>query len=95
MEPDEWGPEEWAMEARAVRRALAAVGEIVPECLPGESRYCGTSAQEHHGTWLAMLKARAQIMIEANHEEDMAAHFGESMYQKSLDDGRRYFGLTE
>lgn len=34
-------------------------------------------------------------MIEANHEGDMAARFGETIYQKSLDDGRRYFGLTE
>jgi hypothetical protein len=90
---DEWGPEEWALEARAVRRALAAVGEIVPECLPGESRDCGTSAQDHHGAWLAMLKARAQLMIEANHEEPQAKHFGEAVYHSALQDGRRHFGL--
>lgn len=93
MEHDEWGPEEWATEARAVRRALAAVGEIVPECLPGEPRDCGISARDHHGTWSAMLKARAQLMIEANHEESSASHFGEAIYQRSLEDGRRYFGL--
>ncbi|MGA5135154.1 hypothetical protein ACPCTO_35790 [Streptomyces olivoreticuli] len=92
---DEWGPEEWAIEARAVRRALAGVGELLPECLPGEKSDCGTSARDHHGMWLAMLKARAQMMIEANHEEAQAKHFGETVYQSALDDGRRYFGLTD
>jgi hypothetical protein len=94
MSETEWGPEEWAMEARAVRRALAAVGEIVPECLPGEPGDCGITAQNHHGVWSAMLKARAQLMIEANHEKPEATHYGEAVYQRSLEDGRRYFGLT-
>ena len=92
---DEWGPEEWTFEARAVRRALAAVGEVVPECLPDEPNSCGETAEHHHGTWLAMLKARAQLMIEANHSESQADLFGESVYRSALDDGRRYFGLTD
>ncbi|MET9915421.1 hypothetical protein ABZZ74_54125 [Streptomyces sp. NPDC006476] len=54
-------------EARGVRDALVAVGEIpLPECLPGEPEDCGTSARDHRGVWLAMLKARAQLMNDAD-----------------------------
>jgi hypothetical protein len=76
-----------------VRDALAALGEFLPECLPGEPEACGRSARDHHGVWLAMLKAWAQFMIEANHDVPEAEWLGGRLYRKALEDGRRHFGL--
>ncbi|MET9915266.1 hypothetical protein ABZZ74_53130 [Streptomyces sp. NPDC006476] len=89
----EWGPEEWVFEARGVRDALVAVGEFLPECLSGELEDCGTSAGDHRGVWLAMLKAWAQFMIEANHGAPEAERLGGRLYRKVLGDGRRHFRL--
>ncbi|MEU3343254.1 hypothetical protein [Streptomyces sp. NPDC006668] len=89
----EWGPGEWAFEARGVRDALVAVGEFLPECLPGEPEDCGTSARDHHGVWLAMVKAWAQRMIGVNHDAPEAERLGGPLYRKVLEEGRRHFGL--
>lgn len=58
--------DEWIFEVRAVRDALIALGESVPPCVSGDGELCGhnTSAQAHYGMYLAMLKARTQLMFD-------------------------------
>ncbi|MET9915452.1 hypothetical protein ABZZ74_54310 [Streptomyces sp. NPDC006476] len=91
--------DEWAQEGVGVRGAGGCAtrwrrwGEFLPECLPGELEDCGTSAGDHRGVWLAMLKARAQFMIEANHGAPEAERLGGRLYRRVLEDGRRHFGL--
>lgn len=87
-----WTPEECVFEARAVRDTLAVLGVMVPHCLPGEPEDCGTPAWAHYGTYLAMLKAKAQLMIEANLSAPgpgQDKHFGEHVYNEVLDGYRR------
>jgi hypothetical protein len=94
-QPDsEWSADEWAFEARAARDALAALGVTVPACLAGEPADCGTPAWAHYATYLAMVKARAQAMLEANlshPQPGVSAHYGRDVYEEVLGDYRRQF----
>lgn len=57
---------QWLGETRHVRDALAALGVLVPPCLPGEEKDCGEPVVEHYMTYLAMINARIVAMAQAN-----------------------------
>lgn len=88
----EWTFEEWVFETRAVRDALAALGVQVPKCLPGEPEDCGESPWAHYASYLAILKANAQFMIETNLSHPapgVAVHYGENVYEHALEEARQ------
>ena len=47
----------WEQLARDTRQALALLGHLVPDCLPGEPDACGGSFAEHTLAHYAALKA--------------------------------------
>jgi hypothetical protein len=82
-----WSDEQWASEARVVRRALGVLGEVMPECLPDEPGACGAPAWQHYASYVSHLKALAQIMLEANlctPAPGADEHFGRVAYEKVL-----------
>ncbi|MEU0770549.1 hypothetical protein [Streptomyces albogriseolus] len=91
--PD-WDNDDWHRETTAVRDALAALGVIVPTCLPGEPGDCGAPAWTHYAGYLALLKARTQTLILANLGEqpgppdtgisNLAHHTGHHLYEEEL-----------
>lgn len=86
--PTAWTEEDWAFEARAVRRTLASIGRIVPECLPDEMA-CGGTYQQHYAHWVTLLKAIAQYMLESNLGPEAAEECGGPVYEGVLDELRR------
>ncbi|MCS0639065.1 hypothetical protein NX801_26165 [Streptomyces sp. LP05-1] len=77
------GEEEWATVAGYVRHAANKLGPALPLCLPGEPQECGRSAQQHVLAWGAVLKARAQDVIDqAAPAPGYAAFAGGTLYQR-------------
>jgi len=60
----DWSDDEWLDEARRIRRALAALGDYLPPCLPNEPGARGQSTRSHYASYYAQHKARAQLRIE-------------------------------
>jgi hypothetical protein len=85
-----WTFEEWMSATRTVRTALAALNVEVPHCLPGEPKDCGTPVWAHYGSYLAILKAHAQLLIEIglghDHEHQCPTdYYGTEVYQQELE----------
>lgn len=60
----DWSDDEWLDEARRIRRALAALGDHLPPCLPNEPGARGQSTRSHYASYCVEHKARAQLRIE-------------------------------
>lgn len=93
MSVEVWSAEKWGQEARGVRNALAALGILVPFCLPGEKDHCGQPAVDHYVNYLAKLNAQSAVMAMANLDEaqqvdfdHQARHFGEELLSELEDD---------
>lgn len=68
-QPEPLTPAWWMQEIRLVRTALKALGIELPPCLPGEPQDCGQPLPAHYAAELAMLMAKAQVLIEVNTPE--------------------------
>lgn len=77
-------PAWWTREILHVREALRALGEQMQPCLPGEEQDCGDPLPAHYAGELALLIAKAQILIETNTPELVreAQHVVQAEYVK-------------
>lgn len=78
--PEPLTPAWWMQEIRLVRTALKALGIGLPPCLPGEAEDCGGPLPGHYAHELAMLMAKAHVLIEVNTPE--LAHEAWHAYQR-------------
>ena len=81
MSGEPWDAARWTKETRALRTALLTLGIKMPECLPGEPGDCTLPIAVHYGGYLAALKARCQVLIEANMPGDEVEHYAVQDYE--------------
>lgn len=84
--PEPLTPAWWMIEVRRIREALTLLGIELAPCLPGEEQECGEPLPAHYASELALLMAKAQVLIEVNTPElaDAALHIFKVEYETQL-----------